>query len=64
MIQILAEQIFFFSKALLQALGHMQSLLQWVLGVKQPKPEADHSLPSSSKVKHEWSYSSTPHMLS
>jgi hypothetical protein len=29
-------------------------------GVKQPRREADHSLPSSVKVKNAWSYTSTP----
>jgi hypothetical protein len=29
-------------------------------GVKRPGPEADHSPPSSSEVKNEWNYSSTP----
>jgi hypothetical protein len=30
------------------------------LGVKQPAGEADHSPPSSSEVKNEWSYTSAP----
>jgi hypothetical protein len=30
------------------------------LGVKRPGREADHSSPSSAKVKNEWSYTSTP----
>jgi hypothetical protein len=34
----------------------------WVLtlGVKWPGHEADYSLPSSAKVKNEWSYTSIP----
>jgi len=32
----------------------------WVPGVKQPEREADHSPPSSAKVKNDWSYTSTP----
>jgi hypothetical protein len=30
------------------------------LGVKRPGGEADHSLPSSAKVKNAWRYISTP----
>jgi hypothetical protein len=30
------------------------------LGVKRPGREADHSPPSSAKVKNAWSYTSTP----
>lgn len=29
-------------------------------GVKEPGPEADHALPSSSEFKNEWSYISSP----
>jgi hypothetical protein len=29
-------------------------------GVQRPGREADHSLPSSAKVKNAWSYTSTP----
>jgi len=39
--------------------------IQWVpvalsLGVKRLGHEADHSTPSCSEVKYEWSYTSTP----
>jgi hypothetical protein len=42
-----------------------QPPIQWVtgvpsLGVKRPGREADHSPPSSAKVKNAWSYTSTP----
>jgi hypothetical protein len=42
-----------------------QPPIQWVpgtlfLGVKRPEPEADHSPPSSAKVKNAWNYTSTP----
>jgi hypothetical protein len=47
------------------ALGATQPPLQWVpgtlsLGVKWLGHEADHSPPSSAKVKNAWSYTSTP----
>jgi len=47
------------------ALGPMKLPVQWVsgalsLGVKWPGREADHSPPSSAKVKDVWSYTSTP----
>jgi hypothetical protein len=47
------------------ALGPTQPPIQWVLGalslgVKQPGSEADHSPPSSAKVKNVWSYTPTP----
>jgi len=49
------------------ALGSTQPLVQWVLGffplgVKQLGHEVNHSLPSSAKVRNEWSSASTPHM--
>jgi hypothetical protein len=33
------------------------------LGIKRPGREADHSLPSSSKVKNAWRYTSTPPII-
>jgi hypothetical protein len=46
------------------ALGPTQPPIQWVLealslGVKRPRREANHSPPSSAKVKNAWSYTST-----
>jgi hypothetical protein len=46
-------------------LGPTQSPIQWVpgsiyQGVKRPGHEADHTPPSSAKVKNVWSYTSTP----
>jgi hypothetical protein len=46
-------------------MGSTQPSIQWVpgalsLGVKRPWREADHSSPSSTEVKNEWSYKSTP----
>jgi hypothetical protein len=43
--------------------GPTQPPIQWVpgtlsLGVKRPRREADHSPPSSAKVKNAWSYTS------
>jgi hypothetical protein len=32
----------------------------WVLGVKRPGSEADHSLPYRAEVKNTWIYTSTP----
>jgi len=32
-------------------------------GVKQPGHEADHSPPSSAKVKNAWNYTSTPQYI-
>jgi len=48
-----------------QALKPTQPPVQWVtgprsLGVEPPGCEADHSPPSSAKVKNAWSYTSTP----
>jgi hypothetical protein len=54
-----------FTTASRPALGPTQLPIQWVpgvlsLGVKRPRREADHSLPSSAEVKNAWSYTSTP----
>jgi len=37
--------------------------IQWLLGIKQPWREVNHSSPSSSEVKNEWSYTPTPPIL-
>jgi hypothetical protein len=47
------------------ALGSAQPPVQWVvgafsLGIKQPECEANHSSPSSAKVKKCWSHTTTP----
>jgi hypothetical protein len=42
------------------ALGPTQSPIHWVLGVKRPELEADHSLPASAEVKKMLMYTSTP----
>jgi hypothetical protein len=42
------------------ALGSTQPPIQWVLGVKRPGREADHSPPTSAEVKKIWIYTSTP----
>jgi hypothetical protein len=57
--------IFLFTTMSRMAPGPTQPPIQWVpgalsLGVKRPGREADHSPPSSAKVKNEWSYTSTP----
>jgi hypothetical protein len=54
------DGIFFFATASGPALGSTQPPIQWVLGVKQPKHEADHSPPSSTELKNMWGYTSTP----
>jgi hypothetical protein len=56
--------IFLFTTVSRMALGLTQPI-QWVpgalsLGVKRPEREADHSPPSSAKVRNAWSYTSTP----
>jgi hypothetical protein len=56
--------IFFVATVSRPALGPKQSPIQWILGslflgVKRPGREADHSPPSSAKVKNVWSYTST-----
>jgi hypothetical protein len=42
------------------ALGPTQTLIQWVLGVKWPGNEADHSPPPGAKIKKTWFYVFTP----
>jgi hypothetical protein len=57
------HQISLYFRASKLAVGSIQPLSQWVRGcaeVKLPGCEADHSPPSSSHVKNEWSYTSTP----
>jgi hypothetical protein len=57
-------RIFLFATVSRPALEPIQSPIQWVpvalsLGVKRPRREADHSLPSTAEVKNAWSYTST-----
>jgi hypothetical protein len=54
-----------FSTSFRPAVGSTQPLIQWVsgaiyLGVKRSGREADHSPPTSAKVKKIWIYTSTP----
>jgi hypothetical protein len=51
---------FHFSISSRPALGSTQRPIQWVLGVKRPGREADHSPPTSAEVKKMWIYTSTP----
>jgi hypothetical protein len=49
--------------------GPTQPPIQWVPGIippyiKRPGREADHSPPSSAKIKNAWSYTSTPQYAS
>jgi len=54
----------FLATASRPVLGHIQPPIQQVPGLKQPRREADHSLPSSTEVKNTWSYTSTfPNVL-
>jgi hypothetical protein len=58
------QEIHMFSKPSKPALGPTQPPIQRVPGllspgVNGPRREADHT-PSSTKVKNEWSYTSTP----
>jgi hypothetical protein len=55
--------IFLFTTASRTALGPTQPPIQWVLGalslgVKRSGREAEHSPPSSAKIKNAWSYTS------
>jgi hypothetical protein len=43
------------------ALGPIQPPIQWVLGVKRPGREADHSPPSSAEVKNDGAITPDPH---
>jgi hypothetical protein len=57
--------IFLFPIVTRPALGHTQLPIQWAPGalyleIKRPGREADHSSPSSAKVKNAWSYTSIP----
>jgi hypothetical protein len=57
--------IFLFTTMSRMALGPTQPPIQWVpgalsLGVEQPGYEADHTPPSSAKVKNVWSYTAIP----
>jgi len=52
--------IFLFTTASRLDMGPTQPPIQWVPGIKQTGCEADHSLPSSSKIKNVWSYSLNP----
>jgi hypothetical protein len=56
---------FLFVTASRPVLGSTHPPILWVpgaltSGVKRPGREADHSPPSSAKVKNAWSYTSTP----
>jgi len=58
-------EFFHFVTEFRPALGLTQPCFHWVvgpltLGVKRPRGEADHSLPSSAEVNNVWSYTSTP----
>jgi hypothetical protein len=58
------QEIFLLATASRPALRATQPPIQWVLrvlslGIKWTGYEADHTPPSSAKVKKEWSFSST-----
>jgi len=60
-------KVFLFSTTFRLALGTTPLLVQWGTGVIAPwvkwlGSEAEHSPPSSVKVKNGWSYTTTPHM--
>jgi hypothetical protein len=42
------------------ALGSTQPPIQWIPGIKRPGSEADHSPPTSAKVKKMWIYTFIP----
>jgi hypothetical protein len=52
-------QNFLFSSSSRPALGPTQPPIQWVLGVKRPGCEANHSLPASAEVNKIWMYIAT-----
>jgi hypothetical protein len=51
---------FLFYTSSTSALGRTQRPIQWVLVVKRPGREADHSPPASAEVNKMWIYTSTP----
>jgi len=58
-------EIYLFTIASKPALGPTQPPIRWVtgvlsLGIKRPRRAADHSPPTSSKVKNAWSHTSIP----
>jgi hypothetical protein len=60
--------IFLYTTMSRLALGPTHPPIQWVpgtlsLGVKRPGREADHSPPSSAKVKNVWNYASPPQYM-
>jgi hypothetical protein len=68
-VRFLAEMGIFLPKTMSRtALGPTQPPIQWVPGapsvsIKWPGHAADHSPPSSAKVKNAWGYTSTPPIL-
>jgi hypothetical protein len=54
------QGIFLFTTTSRMALGPNQPSIQQVLGALSLGHQADHSPPSSAKVKNVWSYTSTP----
>jgi hypothetical protein len=52
--------IFIFTTMSIMVLGPTQTPIQWVLGVKRPRHEADHSPPCSVEFKNACRCTSTP----